>query len=107
MNDFRNFLEVSRDFHRKISKHERISAYYSFALSTGTAAILGAGVYIAESDPIPGLITAGLGVYATKTMVGIGRDLFEMSKKNADLAEERQYQLDNFEEFFPDESNED
>lgn len=103
MNDFRNFLETSRDFHRKISRHERTSAYYAFALTAGTTAVAGAGVYIAaEFEPVPGLITAGLGIYATKAMLGMGKNMLEWSRRNAETAEERQYQIDNYEELFGD-----
>lgn len=103
MNDFRSFLEISRDFHKELSKHERVSSYYAFALAAGTTAMAGTGVYIAvESDATIGLIAAGLSGWATKIGIEMGRKSLEWSRKNAALAEERQTQIENFEELFED-----
>lgn len=74
-------------------------AYYAFGLAAGTIAMTGAGVYIAvESDPMRGLITVGFSGYATKLIGEIGTQALHRYKRDSALAEERQNQLDDFEE---------
>lgn len=92
-----NFFEVSRDFHRKMARHNRVtSLYYELPLAIGSAAVSGAGVYLVatESDKTAGLVIAGLAGYAAKIMGDMSLSSWRSAQKFDQIADIREQQLE-------------